>query len=207
MTAALLLVAASASAAARAYDVRAVVEAIRHHSMPLSFIEANAAVRVVVDEQWPPDKLIAEVVRQSGRYSYAEIAGRPVLFAREPRYRLHVSGVKIAAMERFEAVGAYVDLLIHQREFAKFSGWGYVGSFLGGTPPYIRLLQDKVTLTPSAEVIEHFAQLLGDDRQVFFDVGFFNWGGVERRSGISYGRIEGAATQSPSDVVGRIHGK
>jgi len=208
MTAALLLVAASASAAARAYDVRAVVEAIRHHSMPLSFIEADAVVRVVVDEQWPSDKLIAEVVRQSDRYSYAEIAGRPVLFAREPRYRLRVSGVKIAAMERFEAVAKYLELLMHQHpEFSKFQGWGYGGSFLGGTPAYVPLLQDKVTLTSSGEAVEHFAQLLGGDRNVFFDVGFFNWGDVERRSGIFYGRMEGATTQSPSDVVGRIHGK
>jgi len=71
----------------------------------------------------------------------------------------------------------------------------------------VPLLQDKVTLAPSAEVIEHFVQLLGSDKNAFFDVGTFMWGGTERRSGISYGIVQGAATQSPADVVARIHGK
>src|SRR5918912_941813 len=104
---ALLFVSASAAAAEHAVDVRTIVDALRRRNVPLSFIEANAKVQVVVDEEWPADKLLAEIPRQSDRYAYAEILGHPVLFAREPRYRLRVYA-RVAGMERREAVNKYV---------------------------------------------------------------------------------------------------
>jgi len=172
------------------HDVRDVVAIIRQRCVALSFIEAAQPVKVVIDENAPTDRLLAEVTRQSSQYELAMIDGRQVLMPREPRYRRRVDGVKISG-RRAEVVNEFVLLLRRRREFSTFLPWGILGAWLGGRPSHVPLEDDVVTDDRPGSVVEHFVRLLGSDKLVYFNAEYGTWGDAERerRIGIYYARL------------------
>jgi len=173
------------------HEVREVMAMVRKQCQAVSFVEAKHPMMIAVDERLPAEQLLDAIMRQTNHhYSLVTIGGRRVLLPREARYHARVENVQIAGT-RFDATGKYVELLTKRMpEFAKFTAGGFGGSFLGGVPAYIPLIEDRVAVHGSAEVIEHFVQLLGNDKNVYFDVSYFDSGTVERRSGISYSRVD-----------------
>jgi len=131
---------------------------------PVSFIDAGGSqdLTMQVTNARLTD-VLREVSRQVPAYMVDVVQERVVLRPRRPEYQSVVRGIDLKDVERFEAAGRYASELARQVPFF---------ADLGGPPllgnPNIPLFKEKVSLDPEATVMQHLAQLLGDDPKVVF---------------------------------------
>lgn len=137
----------------------------RFHA-PVSFIERDRPVRVNIDvSRGTVQDVLDQFVKQNSGYRWEQVAGRVVVFRDQPELRAPVANVNIRSVPRFQALEQYCRLIGSKRgTFAGLTAAPIIGAMDGP------MLTALVTLTPKATALRHFAELLGDDATLCFDI-------------------------------------
>jgi hypothetical protein len=134
-------------------------------------------------------EILEKIAAQNPAYRSEVISGRDVLYPAAPGYQAFVDDIYIQDQARQAATERYVEMLERT-----------VPAFADLVPPVLfgddrmPIFSDKVTLRPRGRVIEHFVDLLGQDRSLYF-------GFIQARSGLPslvFDRVHCAAAQSPT---------
>ena len=182
-----------ASGSTQVFDIRVenvpvsnVVQFLRaQQCASVSFIEAAQAGRVSLDlQQVTVEEVLLNIAKQNPAYRSESIRGRDVLYPVAPEFQAILDHVAIQSKTRQAAVELYVDVL--RKEVPALSN--LVPPILFGDerrPMY----SDVVSLRERGRVIEHFADLLGQDKTLYFEF-------IKARSGLPslvFGRLPCAA--------------
>ena len=147
--------------------VRALVEKLRNElDLSFSFIEDRPEEPITLPTaERNLEEVLRAIVQHHDRYRCEVYDGRLVLRSVNSIFDVVISGVDIVDAYRFPARDDYIDHLNDDPRFKDwFSLWSVGG--LGGSPVF----DGQVTLSPRAPVVQHFAQLLGRNRVVYFSV-------------------------------------
>jgi hypothetical protein len=108
-------------------------------------------------------ELLNELLSRRHEYRRETILDRIVIYPVNPQYQRIVTNVQIEGVGRREAEERYIKML--QARYSDFRDFdlSYLTIGFGGPGP---AETDPVSLRPRARVIEHFMQLLGDDRKL-----------------------------------------
>lgn len=136
------------------------------HGAAVNFIQSDE--RIAIDCSLDNAEAAASldcVVAQTDGYRWSRIEGRYVLYPNDLVWGSIVSGVDIADTPRFEAAMRYAALI--RERVAMLRNFG--GPVLKGDPNSPVYTQ-RVSLSPSSNVLAHFVELLGADQRLTFTV-------------------------------------
>lgn len=165
------------------------VEFIRwHHGTMISFVEAQDDLPVhVYLNNASVQELLESVVGLSPKYRYETILNRLVLYPRARMYQRVVTGIHVEGLGRGEARDKYIKILRSRDpdfdDLGRMDFTLHVG--IDGPDP---VMTEPVSLTPRARVIEHFVQLLGDDRGLVLTITYAGVPG-ESNSKVKYRQL------------------
>jgi hypothetical protein len=134
--------------------------------VPVNFIRADEEVEIGARPGGVGvDEALDWLVAQTARYRWDEIGGRYVLYPADDVWQSVVSGIEIKDVPRLDAASLYTDAARAQvAALADLAGPVMKGD------PRSHVFTDPVSLRPSATVLEHFVELLGDDERLAFTV-------------------------------------
>ncbi|MEO6193693.1 MAG: hypothetical protein ABIS20_11845 [Thermoanaerobaculia bacterium] len=126
-------------------------------NLPLSFIPADPVETVSLDlHDVTVRQALDALVKRTPRYRYDIIAGRLVLYPRDPKWEMQVRDVHLGPAPRRRMTSLLAKELGRQLPgFDKFAGTWVLGD------PRDYIYQDVVTVTGSGSVLEILLQLLG----------------------------------------------
>ncbi len=150
-------------------DAGSLVELLRREQhVPINFIRATSerAVRLSAG----PDALgrvLDEFCARDAAYRYQVVGGRLILYPADSKYEEYISIP--------QALCGKTPRLVAAREYTKWlrvAVRGFEDLLYPGVKgdPRAHAYTDSVALQPSAQIIEHFVQLLGDDETLMFSI-------------------------------------
>ena len=133
--------------------------------IPLSFIEDRAVEPIALPAaEQTLEEVLRAIADRHERYRCEAFAGRLVLRSTDPVFDVMISGVDVVEEYRFPARSAYIN---HLRAFdQRFKDWHSLWATAGDSPVF----EGRVTLSPRAPVVLHLVQLLGRNRDLYFEI-------------------------------------
>jgi hypothetical protein len=158
-----------------------VVWLAQRHRLPISFIENDGDRKTgLFYREVTIAKVLDMIVVENPSYRWRSVEGRILLYPRDEKYDTRVGGIDVRDLKRPEAANRLFEAL--RENTPGFSDWaGAVVLGFADAPIYT----EHVSLRPEARVINHLAQLLGDDPNVYFIIHK-----SKNLRVISFGRVE-----------------
>lgn len=151
---------------------------------PVSFIQAvqdNPTSINVVDGT--AHDVLDQILHQNPMYRVRQLKGRLILMPTGTQFDTKIGGIAIKNVPREQATQNYLAILSKQKGFDAIEGLAMAGS-------WTTIYTTPVTLARKAGVIEHFVELLGNDKLLYFslhkgaheNLGYLFWyGNVKER--------------------------
>lgn len=133
-------------------------------NVPVSFIQAvqdNPTTINVVDGT--AHDVLNQLLRQNPMYRVRQLKGRLILMPTGTQFDTKIGGIAIKNVPREQATQNYLAILSKQKGFEQVCGLAMAGS-------WTTIYTTPVTLARKAGVIEHFVELLGNDKLLYFSL-------------------------------------